>query len=211
MPLGAPYVTLGRNFTNGSVLHPVSVQRIRSVAGLTDRELLSRLRTDPAALEQLYRRHVRRLVSYAARRCREPQDVADAVATTFVAVLESAHTFDPSRGEVLPWILGIERNLLAENGRRAAREHEVLIRALGQRTLVPDEFAELEERIDAARDSAQVERALATLDPAQREVLALVGHDGLDSGRAAALLGISRTAFRMRLSRARRALKEALT
>jgi RNA polymerase sigma-70 factor (ECF subfamily) len=176
----------------------------------TDAELLRRAQDDPVAFELLYRRHVGRVVSYAARRLREPQDAADVVAATFVRVIESAHTYDERRGEVLPWIIGIESNLLADRGRRAYREREVLERSLGERPLEEDEFARLEERIDAAREGRDVERALASLDPRQREALLLVGHDGLTDRQAASALGVTPTAFRMRLSRARRALRQAL-
>ena len=78
------------------------------------------------------------------------------------------------------------------------------------RPLAEDEYARLEERIDAARESRDVERALATLDSRQREALLLVGHDGLSDREAAAALHVTPTAFRMRLSRARRALRRAL-
>jgi len=176
----------------------------------SDPELLRRAQDDPVAFELLYRRHVGRVLSYAARRCREPQDAADLVAATFVRVIEAADTYDDRRGEVLPWIIGIEANLLADRGRRAYREREVLERSLVERPLDDDEYARLEERIDAARESREVERALASLDPRQREALLLVGHDGLSDKQAAAALRVTPTAFRMRLSRARRALKAAL-
>lgn len=176
----------------------------------SDPELLRRAQDDPVAFELLYRRHVGRVIAYAARRCREPQDAADVVAATFVRVIEAAHTYDEKRGEVLPWIIGIESNLLADRGRRAYREREVLERSLGERPLDDDEYARLEERIDAARESREVERALASLDARHREALLLVGHDGLSDKQAAAALHVTPTAFRMRLSRARRALKAAL-
>jgi RNA polymerase sigma factor (sigma-70 family) len=176
----------------------------------SDAEALRRVRSDPEALELLYRRHVKRVVAYAARRCREPQDVADLVAATFVSVLESAQGYDPRRGEVLPWILGIEAHLHADRGRRAYREREVLARTLGERRLDEDDYARLEAQIDAARDSRRVEAALETLPPKLREALLLVGHDGLSDREAAAALRIAPTAFRMRLSRARRALRQAL-
>jgi len=176
---------------------------------LSDSSLVAHVRTDPVALEELYRRHVARVVSFAARRCAEPQDVADLVAATFVSVIESAHTYDARRGDVLPWIIGIERHLLAENGRRHFREREVLARTIGTRAIEGDEFAELEERIDRTRESAEVERALSTLAATEREALLLAG-DGLTSEQAAGVVGISATAFRMRLSRARRALRKAL-
>jgi RNA polymerase sigma-70 factor (ECF subfamily) len=176
----------------------------------SDPELLARVRTDAAALDLLYRRHVKRVGSYAARRCREPQDVADLVAATFVSVIESAHTFDPRRGEVVPWILGIEANLWANRGRRAFRERELLARSLAEPALDEDEYVRIEEQIDAARESRRIEEALAGLDPRQREALWLVGHDGLSDRDAAAVAGVAPAAFRMRLTRARRALVRAL-
>ena len=130
----------------------------------SDPDLLRRAQTDPLAFELLYRRHVKRVLSYATRRCGEPQDAADLVAATFVRVIEAAHTYDPKRGDVLPWILGIEGNLWADGGRRAFREREVLERTLGRRPLAEDEYARLEEQIDAARESHRIERALVSLD-----------------------------------------------
>jgi RNA polymerase sigma-70 factor (ECF subfamily) len=176
----------------------------------TDPELLARVRTDAAAFELLYRRHVKRVGAYAARRCREPQDVADLVAATFVTVIDSAHTFDPRRGEVAAWIVGIEANLWANRGRRACRERELLARSLAEPALDEDEFARIEEQIDAARESRRIEEALGALDPAQREALLLVGHDGLSDREAAAATGVAPAAFRMRLTRARRALARTL-
>ena len=48
--------------------------------------------------------------------------------------------------------------------------------------------------------------ALAKLSPQYREVLLLVGHEGLTPGDAAEVCGISAEALRQRLSRARAAL-----
>jgi len=48
------------------------------------------------------------------------------------------------------------------------------------------------------------------LPEAHREVLLLVGVEGLDGAQAADVLGIRPEAFRQRLSRARTALAEAL-
>ena len=100
--------------------------------------------------------------------------------------------------------------VVVERPPRLPRASEVLERSAGERPLDEDEYARLEERIDAARESREVERALASLDPRQREALLLVGHDGLSDKQAAAALHVTPTAFRMRLSRARRALKAAL-
>lgn len=56
----------------------------------------------------------------------------------------------------------------------------------------------------------RVERALATLSPQYREVILLVGHEGLAPADAAIVCGISPEALRQRLSRARTALANEL-
>jgi RNA polymerase sigma factor (sigma-70 family) len=175
-----------------------------------DDELVRRWRCDPDALEAAYRRHVRRLTLYAARRCNRPEDVADLVAATFVAALESADRFDPGRGEVFPWLVGIARNLAADSARRTQREGEALARVVGRRSLDQDEMLELEERIDATREHAGLEGALERLSVGDREALWLVGPLGLSGAQAAEALGMSPAAFRMRLMRARRSLRKTL-
>jgi RNA polymerase sigma factor (sigma-70 family) len=177
---------------------------------LPDEELVRCCRSDPDALEALYRRHVRRLTLYAASRCARPEDVADLVAATFVAALESAHRFDPARGEAFPWLVGIARNLASDSARRAQHEREALARVVGRRSLDQDEILELEERIDATRQHAELEAALKQLSIGDREALWLVGPLGLSGAQAAQALAMSPAAFRMRLMRARRFLRKAL-
>jgi RNA polymerase sigma-70 factor (ECF subfamily) len=173
-----------------------------------DRDLVERLQSDPGAFEELYRRHVRRLTTYVATRCREPEDVADLVATTFVAALESSTRYDPTRGEVLPWLIGIARHLSSDAARYARREREALAQIAGRRTLSPDESAELDARLDAAREAADLHKALLRLHVRNREPLVLLGYVGLTPAQAAQALGMSGTAFRVRLMRARRALRK---
>jgi RNA polymerase sigma factor (sigma-70 family) len=175
----------------------------------SDRELIERLGDSPGAFETLYRRHVRRLTTYAATRSRRPEDVADLVATTFVAAFESRDGYDPTRGEVLPWLIGIARHLSVDQIRQAQREREALSRVAGQRSLDRDEIAELEWRIDATRQAGELSGALARVHPRDREPLILIGVVGLDHAQAAQALGISRASFRVRLLRARRAIAQA--
>lgn len=151
---------------------------------------------------------MRRLTTYVATRCREPEDVADLVATTFVAALESSTRYDPTRGEVLPWLIGIARHLSSDAARYARREREALAQIAGRRTLSPDESAELDARLDAAREAADLHKALLRLHVRNREPLVLLGYVGLTPAQAAQALGMSGTAFRVRLMRARRALRK---
>jgi RNA polymerase sigma-70 factor (ECF subfamily) len=172
----------------------------------TDRTLLSAASSDPDAFAEFYRRRVGSLVSFAARRCASPEEVADLVASTFVIVIESAHTYDPDRGEPGAWLLGIAANIHAGTLRKRWRERLAAERLSGRRLLQPDDYARLEEMIDAARITPGVQAAIAKLPDTQREVVELVGH-GLTPAEAASQLGIAPATARMRLTRARREIR----
>jgi RNA polymerase sigma factor (sigma-70 family) len=176
----------------------------------TDKDLLSQLSTDPAAFETFYWRHLDRVIGFTARRVREPADVADVVAATFLTVLTAARSYDPGRGEPTAWLLGITARLIARENRRRYRENAATARIIGRRLIDASDIERLEERIDAAQSGQQAIEALSQLKPKAREVLLLVSADGLTPTEAARVLGISAAACRMRLSGARRALSKAI-
>jgi RNA polymerase sigma factor (sigma-70 family) len=176
----------------------------------TDKDLLSRLSTDPAAFETFYWRHLDRVIGFTARRVRQPADVADVVAATFLTVLTAARSYDPGRGEPTAWLLGITARLIARENRRRYRENAATAKIIGHRLIDASDIERLEERIDAARSGQQAIEALSRLKPKAREVLLLVSADGLSPTEAARVLGISAAACRMRLSSARRALSKAI-
>lgn len=171
---------------------------------------MAAVRSDPAALEELYRRHRRQVMNYAARRCSQPADVADLVAATFMAVLLSASTYDPGRGDVIPWIIGVAHRQHGSMLRRERRQGALAARSANRRVLSDDDIARVEEQIDAARRTPAVETALHILSAPQREAMWLVGHDGLTPQEAARVVGIPSAALRLRLSRARHTLRHAL-
>jgi RNA polymerase sigma factor (sigma-70 family) len=176
----------------------------------TDKDLLSRLSADPAAFETFYWRHLDRVIGFTARRVRQPADVADVVAATFLAVLTAARSYDPGRGEPTAWLLGITARLIARENRRRYRENAATAKIIGHRLIDAGDIERLEERIDAARSGQQAVEAFSQLKPKAREVLLLVSADGLSPTEAARVLGISAAACRMRLSSARRALSKAI-
>jgi len=157
-------------------------------------------------LESLYREHVHALLGYAARRLGDPNEAADVVAAVFLAVLERPGGYDPARGTPRAWLFGIAAHMIASRGRRRGAEYRALRRVYGQRTLAADDFAELEARVDAANAATAVLAGLDDLPPAERELFLLVSLDELTPIEAAEVLGISPSAARMRLTRARRKL-----
>jgi RNA polymerase sigma-70 factor (ECF subfamily) len=81
----------------------------------------------------------------------------------------------------------------------------------GSRLLDGDDVARIQERIDAAAQGRTLYAALARLPEGERAVLELVALDELSVAGAAAALGIRPVAARVRLHRARAALRRQLT
>ncbi len=176
----------------------------------TDAQLLARLEHDREALRALYLRHVGAVTRFLARRCRTPEDLADAVAQTFVELIGSASRYDAARGSATAWLFGIAAHTASAQWRDQQRAAGIAAAVSGRRLLDEDDYARLEARIDASRLRQPLSDALGSLAPAEREIVELVDIDGLAPADAARILGINPAAARMRLARGRRRMRSAL-
>ncbi len=164
---------------------------------------------DPAGFAAFYEQQFDTVLGFVARRVDSPHLAADLTADIFVAALENAHTYDARRGAPVAWLYGISRNVISAHFRGSAREQHAVARITGRRLLDDEDISAIEGRIDAARAARQLADAHAALPDRLREVLDLVALDGLTTREAAQALGISSTAARVRLHRARKALRAA--
>ena len=145
--------------------------------------------------EAMYRTHYDEVLAYARRRA--PEDVArDVVAETF---LVAWRRLEAVPGQPVPWLIAVARRTLA-NQRRSARRRSSLEARLENETRVKD-TAQPNRRDEL--DETPVTAAFRRLREVDQEVLALIAWDDLTYAQAAAVLGCSRVAFRIRLHRAR--------
>jgi RNA polymerase sigma factor (sigma-70 family) len=158
--------------------------------------------------EQVYLRNVDVLMGYFARRCRDPQTVADLTSETFVRAVEGFAGFDPRRGSDRAWLFGIAARVFARHCEQSAGGRDAVARLGGRRPLDGDEIEELAERIDAGREGAALMRQYERLPAVERAAIELVDLEELTPKEAALALGVSRVAFRKRLSRARSRLRK---
>ena len=177
----------------------------------SDEELLAAIATGPGALAEFYRRHVARVTGMGVRRFGNPEDVADFVATVFLEVLRSADSFDPARGTAVAWLYGVGSNVATAMYRQRSRDVQAERRMSGRALLDSDDYARVEERIDAAARLRQTYLAMRDLPERDRRLLELVAVDGLSTREAARTLMLTPVAARVRLSRSRRRLRAALT
>jgi RNA polymerase sigma factor (sigma-70 family) len=162
--------------------------------------------------ERLYRANVEAVTAYFARRSADPHMVADLTADTFVTAITSFGSFDPGRGTARSWVFGIARHVYAAHCEAYGQQRDRLQRLAGRRDLEPDQVEELLDRIDAERAGRDLVTGLGMLPDRDRALVELVDLAGLRPKEAAAVLGVTPGAVRMRLMRARAQLRrQAIT
>jgi RNA polymerase sigma factor (sigma-70 family) len=155
--------------------------------------------------EHVYAANRAGILGYALRRTADPQDAADVLAETFLIAwrrLDDVRGGDAAR----LWLYGVARRVLA-NHHRGERRRSALAGDLAGR-LRTDLAGHRAPPPDG--ELAAIAAAFGELSDDDRELLALVGWEGLDHGEIAAVLGCSRNAVRIRLHRARRRFARAL-
>jgi RNA polymerase sigma-70 factor (ECF subfamily) len=140
---------------------------------------------------------IRRVYAYAAYRIGEGPDAEDVTSATFERALRYRKSFDARKGEPVSWLIGIARNVVAELPRFPSA-------ALGDAP-VDDGF---EERSTTRVD---LTRALATLEPRDRELLSLRYGADLTARQIAELLDLKTNAVEVALHRARGRLRRELS
>lgn len=169
-------------------------------------DIIGGIGSDPDLFEAFYREHLAEVQRFVARRVDDPHVAADLTADIFVAVIEGADRYDPALGPPRAWLFGIARQVVHTEYRRRSRFNRAIRRLGGHRALEADALAHALDRIDAEASARALGAELAALSPVLRDVLELVAIDDLSVTEAAAVLGISANAARVRLHRARRQL-----
>ena len=140
------------------------------------------------------------LLRFVQRRT-APDHAEDVVAEALLVLWRRLEQVPDDAGEARAWAFGIARNILL-NVQRGERRRE----ALGIRIAdTADTAVEAEDELTATR--IDLARAWNRLSEVHQEALGLAVFEQLAAAQAAAVLGISPVAFRLRLSRARRALR----
>jgi RNA polymerase sigma-70 factor (ECF subfamily) len=172
-----------------------------------DAELLARaIRGDHDAYADLVRSHERVAYRVAAAITGGSADAEEAMQNAFVKAYRSLHRFR-SGAPFRPWLLKIVVRE-AHNVVRSERRHTRLgTRAAGEHRC---DAAGPDETLIAREEVETVLGALARLSRADRAALALRYFAELPDKDAAALLGTTAQAYRVRLARARRRLQSLL-
>ncbi|MFC4069917.1 RNA polymerase sigma factor [Actinoplanes subglobosus] len=152
----------------------------------SDDELAERLRAgDENALRAAYDQHGASVLYLAQRMLGNRADAEDVTQVTFVAAWAGRDTFDPGRGTILSWLLGIARRKAVDRLRSAARDDRVTETVRTQ--LTEPDTPETPERIV---DRIVVADELGRLPADQRKTLELAFFDDLTHPQIAAVTGL---------------------
>lgn len=152
----------------------------------------------------MYALYSDRIFGFLLRLSRRRDVAEDLHQETWMSVSRNVHRLEENT-DLAAWLFTIARNKHRSWRRWAALDFtRYVFDAFDAESVSAPGAPDAGDELDA------LELALRGLPEAHREVLLLVGVEGLDEAQAADVLGIRPEAFRQRLSRARTALAEAL-
>jgi RNA polymerase sigma-70 factor, ECF subfamily len=153
-----------------------------------------------ARFDALFTEHKRQVLAYAMRRTQTLADAEDVAAETFIIAWRKLGSIPAT--EPLAWLYAVARRVLA-NHRRGNGRRERLAALLR----VEDVATPLRAGEDL---DGPVFAALASLSPADQEILRLIAWEELGNQGIAVVLGITANAVAIRLHRARARFADAL-
>lgn len=152
------------------------------------------------SFDRLFTEYQRPVLAYAMRRCKTLADAEDVAAETFTIAwrkLDHIPTTEP-----LPWLYAVARRVLANHRRGLGRRERLAALLRVEDVATPMRAGEDHDGPAFA--------ALASLSPADQELLRLVAWEELGNQQIAIVLGITPNAVAIRLHRARSRFSDAL-
>lgn len=153
-----------------------------------------------AEIQAAFEQHKDAVYRFAWRMSGSASAAEDLTQDVFVGLLRHPDRFDPDRGTLRAFLLGIARNLALKRW-RAEHRFEPL-----------DDDAVVVASVDVARGQIgdMVGQAVRALRPLQREVVILIEYEGLTLAEVARAVGADVGTVKSRLHRARENLRRTL-
>jgi RNA polymerase sigma-70 factor (ECF subfamily) len=195
--------------------HVATTSAPAGLAVTSDGDLVARLqRGDAEAFETLVRTHSGRLLSVARRFLSNDQDAQDALQDAFIRAFRAIGHFE-SRAQLHTWLHRIVVNSalmkLRERRRKPEESIEDLLPTYAADGHQTSESREWSDAVLERKESARVvHEALARLPEQYRAVILLRDIEERDTAETAELLGTTANVVKVRLHRARQALRTLL-
>ena len=167
---------------------------------------------DPAAFEQLVRRHEKKVFRLLLRMMGNREEAQDVAQETFLSLHRHGHRF---RGEARfsTFVYRVASNA-ALNRRRTLGRNRARLKKLAVRQAAGDDLPQgprdPEDAAGGTELSLVVREALGALKPSLRMPVLLYDIEGLAYGEIAEVLGVAEGTVKSRIHRARQALRKQL-
>jgi RNA polymerase sigma-70 factor (ECF subfamily) len=161
------------------------------------------------AFDLLFVRHGQKIFNLFLRQTGNAELARDLTQETWVRLVDARHRYQPSKS-FSSWLYTIAMNLLRDEIKRRKRHglHKSLETI--NNTLQEPEAYSTEQKITAAEQKTQIQRAVQSLPKEQREVVLLAKYQELPYAKVAEILGISETAAKQRAWRGLQTLRSKL-
>jgi RNA polymerase sigma-70 factor, ECF subfamily len=180
---------------------------------LNDSDLLQSMLTgDEEALAELYRRRRQGVYRFVLHMCGSGSVAEDVTQEVFMVLIHDSHSFDPARGSLNGFLIGVARNQLLRRLRREQFYVAIGDDLSAEGSIEPSAPASEEPFNALSRTEliASVRRAVLALPERYREVVVLCDLHELSYVEAAEALDCAVGTVRSRLHRARALLIEKL-
>jgi len=175
---------------------------------LTDEQLVAAAAEgDTAAFQILYERYRDPIFRFAFRLLGSAEAAEDVTHDCFLSLIKEPRRFDPSRASLRTYIYAAARNLATKRYHSLGRE--TAIDELAEELSAAERHGPMRLVLDHELAS-EVERAVSSLPPLQREALVLFEYEDLSLAEIAEVVGADEGAVKQRLFRAREKLRAQL-
>jgi RNA polymerase sigma-70 factor (ECF subfamily) len=174
---------------------------------IDETQILAKACANPAEFAPLYARYFPRIYAYCLRRVAQSAEAEDLTSLIFTRALTGMHGYQG--GSVAAWLFQIAHNTCMNH----IRDARLRSSHVGRTTTALEEFPDPSElplmHLVRAEDRERVDRLIAALPEAQRELLALRVAGELSAKEIGAVLGKSEGAVRVALYRTMQQLRAA--
>jgi RNA polymerase sigma-70 factor (ECF subfamily) len=179
---------------------------------LTDQETDERLldqaaNGNTAAFQILYERYRDPIFRFAYRLLGSVEAAEDVAHDCFLSLIKDPGRFDSARASLRTYMYAAARNLAAKRYHSFGRE--TAIDELGEEPRTAERHEPIRRVLDNEL-AGEVERAIASLPPLQREALVLFEYEDLSLAEVATIVGADPGTVKGRLFRAREKLRSRL-
>ena len=181
---------------------------------LDDHQLLARVSDqEPNALDALYSRYAPAVYSLAMFMLKDTGLAEEATQDIFLNIWLKSGSFKPDRGQPKTWIMSVAHHRIIDLIRSRRRTTAITVASDSEDLeRIPAANLPIDEQVERKLERERIQKSLATLPDAQREVIRMAYFDGYSQSEIATLLnqplGTVKTRVRLAMQKLRLVLQE---